>query len=255
MTTPEHIASQFNAWLKTKGWTHLGRDSLAKKLKVSSSVIQSAREGKELQRRSKYLLWKSTGLDCFEVQTTPLEEWMYKNNHYPSSLAKLIEKKTGKKINVNTLESISQSSNPPTRENADLIHQVTGLDFFAPNEDPAAATRRILDGGEATGNQEKPAVDPGLNRELAILKHKVAEISKTLGIDWEEMLSPTDRFAQVFELLIESLVYFKTATPFERKALVESVGPERLAHWVGMLSALDDEKQFSFWLQMSREPS
>lgn len=267
MATAESIAADFKRWLESKGWARLGPDSLAKRLKVDSSVVRSALTGKPVQRRSSYRLWKATGLGCFQVEVTPLEKWFYENNHYPRTLADLIKKQTGQTVSVNTLESISQSNGVPSRENAALIYQVTGLEFFNLDGDPVEATRQQLLGGQSqeaksSVNQTSESGSSILEQEVsklrsdvAVLRRQIEIMSKIMNIDWAEQVSPIDQFALVFESLVDSLSYFKTATPAERKALVDRVGVEHFSHWVGMLSALTDEKQFEFWKQMSSEPA
>jgi hypothetical protein len=261
---------EFLTYLESKGWGQLGPDSLARKLKVDASVVKAALNGKPIQRRSSHKLWLATekSCSCFEVERTPLEEWMWENNHTPKTLSELIERMVGRKISINTLESISQTSNVPTVENASALFQVTGLALYAPEEDAKEATRRIMD-EEANNPSSLPAFRGGqfapnnveLDGQLANLRGEVANlhqrteiIGRILNITWDEQLSHIEQVASAFDFLVAGLLYFKTCAPAERKKLVERIGADYLSHWVGMLSALTDEKQFAFWQQMTKEP-
>lgn len=242
---------EFLAFVEDKGWSQLGPDSIAKKLPgASRSAIDAVLRGKPIQRRSSYLLWLATGekLACFEVESTQLEKWMWKNKQTPTTLAKLIKDKTGTKMYVNTLESISRSPNRPTSANCALIYQATGLDFFQPEEDAVTATKRVLDQSrssvETTPSEAlQPEAEPD---RVTILFRLYQELGAIFGKG-----SSAVEFVDAFEALITVLKALRKTTPEQREVLIRQIGGSRFAYWVSMLSAFADPEQFEMWGKMS----
>lgn len=255
---------EFHVWLENQGWQDFGRLSLAKKLKVTESTIFRALRGDELQPRTMYRLWKATGkcLECFNIEATPLQIWLYDHDMTERQLAEM----TG--LPVGAVKHYVYENGKPSAENAAVLYKHTGLAIYSPEEDPAAATARLLhdQGSSRTTADSEQSVEkkpvrmterplPQLvDRPMPKLSASGSDSGSLLEKLLEEVLDLVKRSmssGDPFEQVVAILRHLRENDQAERDAFIERIGKARFRYWVSMLTAMSDPEEFSVWQKMS----